>query len=224
MWYLIVVWIVISLVFSDVDIFHTIFTYCSRSLRILNAQQRSFSWCCYRKWPQGGSTSSCHNLFFFFSPLFCNFHGFPWCLQELRIRNFLVISYWNVLDFWCLFQAYRNSINLYIGIYLYSSDDYRVVNKLPCAIQYVLLICVHIWYMYTCESWTIKRAEYWRIDACELEKTLASPLGSNEIKPVNLKRNLLWIFTGRADAEAEAPILRPPDAKSQLTGKRPWCW
>ena len=52
-----------------------------------------------------------------------------------------------------------------------------------------------------------------------LLKTLESPLDSKEIKPVNPKRNQPWIFTGRTDAEAEAPILWPPDAKGQLTGK-----
>ena len=52
-----------------------------------------------------------------------------------------------------------------------------------------------------------------------LEKTLESPLDCREIKPVNPKGKQLWIFFGRIDAEAEAPILWPPDVKSQLTGK-----
>ena len=52
-----------------------------------------------------------------------------------------------------------------------------------------------------------------------LEKTLESPLNSKEIKPVHPKGNQLWIFIVRIDAEAEAPILWPPDAKSQLIGK-----
>ena len=51
-----------------------------------------------------------------------------------------------------------------------------------------------------------------------LEKILESPLDS-KIKPVSPKRNQSWIFIGRTDAEAEAPILWPSDAKSQLTGK-----
>ena len=54
-----------------------------------------------------------------------------------------------------------------------------------------------------------------------LEKTLESPLESKEIKPVNPKGNQPWIFIGRTDAEAEAPILWPADVKSQLTGKDP---
>ena len=54
-----------------------------------------------------------------------------------------------------------------------------------------------------------------------LEKILESPLDCNEIKPVNPKGNQSWIFVRRTDAEAEAPILWPPDAKNWLTGKDP---
>ena len=46
-----------------------------------------------------------------------------------------------------------------------------------------------------------------------LENTLESHLGFKEMKPVNSKGNQLWTFIGRTDAEAEAPILWPPDAK-----------
>ena len=52
-----------------------------------------------------------------------------------------------------------------------------------------------------------------------LEKTLESPLDSKEIKPVNPNRNQPWIFMGRTDAEAEAPIFYPLAVKSQLTRK-----
>ena len=54
-----------------------------------------------------------------------------------------------------------------------------------------------------------------------LEKTLESPLDCKEIKPVHPKGNQSWIFTGRTDAETEAPILWPPDAKKLLIGKDP---
>ena len=54
-----------------------------------------------------------------------------------------------------------------------------------------------------------------------LEKTLESPLDCKEIKPINPRENQSWIFIGRIDAEAEVPILWPPDAKSCLTGKNP---
>ena len=52
-----------------------------------------------------------------------------------------------------------------------------------------------------------------------LEKTLDSPLDYKEIQPVHPKGNQSWIFTGRTDAEVEAPILLPPDAKNWLIGK-----
>ena len=56
-----------------------------------------------------------------------------------------------------------------------------------------------------------------------LEKTLESPLDCKEIQPVHPKGNH-WIFIGRANAEAETPILWPPDAKKLTHWKRPWFW
>ena len=54
-----------------------------------------------------------------------------------------------------------------------------------------------------------------------LDKSLASLLDCKEIKPIYPKRNQTWIFIGKTNAEAEALILWPPDAKSWLTGKDP---
>ena len=67
-----------------------------------------------------------------------------------------------------------------------------------------------------CESWTIKKAEHQRIDASTvvLEKTLESPLDCKEIQPVHPKGDQSWVFIGRTDVEAEAPILWPPDVKN----------
>ena len=65
-------------------------------------------------------------------------------------------------------------------------------------------------------SWVLKNWCFWTV---VLEKTLESPLECREIKPVNPKGNQSWIFIGRTDAEAEAPILWPPDVKNWFTGK-----
>ena len=76
--------------------------------------------------------------------------------------------------------------------------------------------------MYECERWTIKKAEQQRIDAFELwcwRRLLKSALDCKEIQPVHAKRNQSWIFIGRTDVEAEAPILWSPDAKRRLIGK-----
>ena len=70
--------------------------------------------------------------------------------------------------------------------------------------------------MYGCESWTVKKAERRRIDASELwcwRRLLRVPWIA-EIQPVHLKGNQSLIFTGRTDAEAEALILWPSDAKN----------
>ena len=79
--------------------------------------------------------------------------------------------------------------------------------------------------MYGCEldykeSWVLKNWCFWTV---VLEKTLKSPLDCKEIKLVNPKGNQSWIFIGKTDAEAEAPILWPPNGKNWLIGKRPWC-
>ena len=76
------------------------------------------------------------------------------------------------------------------------------------------------------EYWTQKNWCFWTV---VLEKTLESPLDCKEIKPVNSKGDRSWIFIGRTDAEAETPILWPPDGKSWLIRKDPdagkdWRW
>ena len=82
------------------------------------------------------------------------------------------------------------------------------------------LACMHvqIWELDHKEGWALKNWCIWNVVP---EKILECPLKSKEIKPVNPKGNQPWIFSGRTDAEAETPILWPPDAKSWLTGKDP---
>ena len=73
--------------------------------------------------------------------------------------------------------------------------------------------------MYGCESWTVKKAGRRRIWTVVLEKALESPLDCKEVQPVHSKRDQPWVFFGRHDAEAEAPVLWPPHVKSWLIGK-----
>ena len=68
------------------------------------------------------------------------------------------------------------------------------------------------------EGWVLKN---WCLLIVMLVKTLESPLDRKEMKPVNPKGNQSWIFIGRTDAEAEAPMFWPSDVKSWLTGKDP---
>ena len=77
---------------------------------------------------------------------------------------------------------------------------------------------VWIWELDHKESWVQKNCCFWIV---VLEKTLENSLDCKEIKPVNPKGNQSWIFIGRTDAEAEAPILWPPDAKNRLLRKDP---
>ena len=75
---------------------------------------------------------------------------------------------------------------------------------------------VLIWELDYKESWALKNWCFWTV---VLEKTLEGPLDGKEIKPVNPKRNQSWIFIGRTDAEAETPILWPPETTNWLTAK-----
>ena len=70
--------------------------------------------------------------------------------------------------------------------------------------------------VYGCEIWTVKKAECHKIDVLNvvLEKTLESPLDCKEIQPVHPEGDQSWVFNGRTDAEAETPILWPPQVKS----------
>ena len=82
--------------------------------------------------------------------------------------------------------------------------------------------------VYGCESWTVKKAEWQRIDAFELRcwrRLLRVPLDCKEIQPVHSEGDQPWMFFGRNDAKAETPVLWPPHAKSWVIyWKRLWCW
>ena len=76
------------------------------------------------------------------------------------------------------------------------------------------------------ESWALRHWCFWTV---VLEKILENPLDCKEIQPVHSKGNQSWIFIGRTDAEAETPILWPPDVKNWLIWKDPdagkyWRW
>ena len=75
--------------------------------------------------------------------------------------------------------------------------------------------------MYGCESWTVKKAEHWRIDAFELRcwRRLLSPLDCKEIQLVHSEGDQPWDLFGGNDAKAETPVLWPPHVKSWLIGK-----
>ena len=87
-------------------------------------------------------------------------------------------------------------------------------------VKTVVFFSSHVW------LWELDRKEGWVLknycfSIVVLEKTLDRLLDSKEIKQVNPKGNQSWTFIGRTDAEAEAPVLRPPDVKNWLTGKDP---
>ena len=90
-------------------------------------------------------------------------------------------------------------------------------NKSPSSQSYGFSSShVWMWELDYKESWALKNWCFWTM---VLEKTLKCPLDCKEIQPVNTKGNQSWMFIGRTNAEAETPVLWPPDAKNWPIGK-----
>ena len=131
-------------------------------------------------------------------------------------------------------DAYRKTISMYFppsSSYLHwllgnsealnssSSKRKDFANKGPYSQSYGFSSShIQMWELDHKEGWVPKNWCFWTVG---LGNTLESPLDCKKIKPISPKGNQLWIFIGRTDAETEAPILWPPDAKSQLIGKDP---
>ena len=99
------------------------------------------------------------------------------------------------------------------------SQRHYVANKGPSSQSYGFSSShVWMWELDYKESWAPKN---WCFGTVVLEKTLESPLDCKEIQSVHPKGNQSWIFSGRTDAEAETPILWPPDVKNWFIGKDP---
>ena len=99
------------------------------------------------------------------------------------------------------------------------SRDITLLTKVHIIKAIVFLLVMYwMWKLDHKEGGMLKNWCFWTL---MLKKTLGSPLDSKEIKPVRPKGNQPWILIGRTDAEAETPILWPPDVKRQLTGKDP---
>ena len=107
-------------------------------------------------------------------------------------------------------QSKMQSLNWWMGVPVSQGDKLRTLRQ----IVFKPIDSGIRWK----EGWAPKN---WFFRIVVLEKTLQSPLDCKEVKPVDLKGNQPWIFIGRTDAEAEAPILWPPDVKNWLTWKDP---
>ena len=99
---------------------------------------------------------------------------------------------------------------------IFKSRDITLPTKVHLVKAMVFPVHVWVWELDYKESWVLKNCCFWTV---VLKKTLESPLDCKEIQPVSPKGNQSWIFTGRTDAEAETPILWPPDVKNWLIGK-----
>ena len=115
----------------------------------------------------------------------------------------------------CLLLGRKAMTNL---VSILKSRNITLPTKV-CIVSYVFSSShVWMWELDYRESWAPKNWCFWTV---VLEKTLESPWDCKEIQPVNPKGNQSWIFIGRTDVGAEAPVLWPPDVKNWLLGKDP---
>ena len=102
---------------------------------------------------------------------------------------------------------------------IFESRDITLATKV-----HIVKVMIFSVVMFGCDSWTMKKAECRRVDSFKLwcwRRLLRVLWTARGSKTINPKGNQPWIFTGRTDAEVEAPILWPPDAKSWLIRKDP---
>ena len=122
-----------------------------------------------------------------------------------------VDSYWSHEIKWCFLLGRKAMANLDSML---KSRDITLPTKVHLVKAMVFPVV-----MYGCESWDYKESwalKNWYFWTVVLEKTLESPLDCKEIQLIHPKWNQSWIFLGRTDVEAEAPLLWPPDVKNRL--------
>ena len=138
-----------------------------------------------------------------------------WQMDGETVSNFIFLGSRITVDGDCSHEIKRR---LLLGRKVRSNLDSILKSReitLPTKVHLVKAVVFPV-VMCGCESWTVKKAEYRRIDAFELWcwRRLLSPLDCKEIQPVHSNGDQPWDFFGRNDAEAETPVLWPPHVKS----------
>ena len=140
------------------------------------------------------------------------------------VSDFIFWGSKNHCKWWCSHEIKRH---LLLGRKVMTNQDSILKGRditLPTKVSLVKVMVFPV-VMYGCESWTIKKAEHWRIDAFELwcwRRLLRVPWMARRSNQSILKE-FSPVFIGRTDAEVETTILWPPHA--ELTHwKRFWCW
>ena len=112
-------------------------------------------------------------------------------------------------------DTYSLEVKLWLNLdSILESRDIALPTKVRLVKAMVFPVVMYeMWELDCEESWVPKNWCFWTV---VLEKTLECPLDVKEIQPVHPKGNQFWKFIGRTDAEAETPILWPPDAKNWL--------
>ena len=139
------------------------------------------------------------------------------CMLMRKQQNFLMHRIWGRRK---RLQGFETSASVFWWKFSLLSQVPRICWQNKLLIVYKSSSHVWMWELDYKESWALKNLCFWTV---VLEETLESALDCKEIQPVHPKGNQFWIFIERTDAEAETPILWPPDVKNWLW-KRLWCW
>ena len=140
-------------------------------------------------------------------------------------KQWQILFPWAAKSLWMVTAAMKLKDVCFLGEKLWQTDsvlksrDITLPTKVPSSQSYGFSSShIWMWELHHKEGWAQKNWCFWTV---VLEKTPESPLDSKEIQPVHPKGNQSWIFIGRTDAEAETPILWPPDVKNWLIWKDP---
>ena len=143
-----------------------------------------------------------------------------WWVTVHRFANYATVSFYQETGV-SSFSLPCPSVLCYLLINLPSPNQFCTLKPSEPTISLltpVFGVMYGLWELEYKESWALKNWYFWTV---VLEKTLESPLDRKEIQSVHPKGYQSWLFTGRTDAEAETPILWPPDVKSWLIWKDP---
>ena len=150
----------------------------------------------------------CQYLLFFMVSVFNNPNG---CERYLIVRVICISLMTNDIEHF--FMCVLANLDSVLKIRHYFANRGPYIQNYGVSSSHVWM-----WELDHKEGWVLRN---WCVGTVVLEKTLESPLDYKKIKPVNPRGNQSWIFIRRTDAEAEAPILWPPDVKRPLIGKDP---
>ena len=144
--------------------------------------------------------------------------------MQKKLKRWQILSFWAPKSLWTVTAAMKlkDTCSLEKKLWQTYTVNWKAETSLYWQRSIIVKAIVFPVVMYRCESWTIKKAGHQRMNTFKLWCwRRQGSLGQQGDQTVSPKGNHPWIFTGRTDAEADTPILWPPDVRSRLIRKDP---